>query len=171
MHPASSAPQRNLCRTPPAVVEPGPLKPSLSEAESYLASLLKDPMLRCSEQFLHTAHCAVEFGCLKSACNALYMLNDTDVHTRRRLGVALRDCIVVRMLSKDKMSKVDFERVLSAHFADTLTTDMRSQLFNAYHHLTFGKYVKTGRCRKPRWGKQAWRWRSLVERMQAGAVI
>ena len=87
---------------------------------------------------------AVELGTLRSACDALLMLDesDSDVFTRRRLGVAIRDLVFVRIAFGKAISKHDFENAIALHFTDTLEPRVRSQLLNTHHHLVYGKEVK-----------------------------
>ena len=133
---------------------------SLVCVEAALARLLDEVLgagVVLDSRLLLAVHEAVELGTLKSACDALLLLDESgsDVLTRRRLGVAIRDLVFVRIAVGKAISKHDFENAMALHFTDTLDPRVRSQLLNTYHHLVCGKEVKgkrphrKARARKP----------------------
>ena len=78
-------------------------------------------------------------------------MNDiVDPHLAK-LKIGLRDVFLIQLMHGEPVSKIELDAALAGHFGVGYTQKLKSQLFLAYHHVTFGKRSPgRSRRRKPR---------------------
>ena len=83
-----------------------------------------------------------------TARRIIYMNDIVDPHLAK-LNVALRDVFISQLTHGNSVSKNELDVALAGHFGVGYTQKLKSQLFLAYHHVTFGKRAP-GRSRRRR---------------------